>query len=247
MTGEINGASKEFFALRRFSELLKKELAELFSRFPAYLVIAIFIAIVSYSFTTILFFQRSVTVIHAVAQAANLLLLIIPLLTMRAFSKEREAGVLEILLSTPCSELEIVLAKYFAGLCFLSLIVFLCFCYPLTLSLIGYPDHGQILSSYLGLFLMSACLLAIGLCVASFFHHAVLAAVASFGIFIGFWLIDHAAYVVPIHTQSWIEHLSFDVHLSRFLTGAVFVSDMTFFIVLSIAAIVVAVARLSAR
>ena len=95
----------------RFKQLLCKERRELFIQFNAYVVIAVFLSIIAYTFTTVLFFQRDVSVVHAISQAANLLLLLIPLLTMRQFSKERDSGALSLLLSAGCREAEIFTAK----------------------------------------------------------------------------------------------------------------------------------------
>ncbi|MGR8947753.1 MAG: ABC transporter permease [Gammaproteobacteria bacterium] len=234
-------------SLSRFSALLDKELRALFLQFTGYLLIAIFFAIVAYSFTTVLFFQRSATTTHAIAQAANLMLIIVPIIVMRQFSSERSSGAFELLLSTPCSELEIILAKFTSALFLLSIMVVGCFLFPLTLSLFTSVDFGLALCGLFGLWLMAASLLALGICVASFIDNPLIVAVVSLGIFIGLWTADVTSYVLPIGWESVTTALSFDLRLSRFMSGSIHLSDVTYFALIIISALVISVHNLSSR
>ncbi|MFT5417028.1 MAG: ABC-2 type transport system permease protein, partial [Gammaproteobacteria bacterium] len=94
--------------------LLRKELAAIFLSPVAYAVIAMFIMLMSYTFCAQLFHSRSASLAPMLFQSATLLILTIPLLTMRQFAEERRNGTLELLLSTPVDDLAIVLAKFLA-------------------------------------------------------------------------------------------------------------------------------------
>ena len=236
-------SQRDYFSLRYFLVILRKELHEIFSSLTAYIVIGVFLAAVSYTFTSILFFQRSVTVIHALAQAANLLLLLVPVITMRQFSKEQENGTFELLMSTSIRELEIVLGKYMACLVLVVLMILLTLSFPLSLSLLGSPDYGAMLSAYLGLLLLGATFIAIGLCVASFVPNPLVAAIVSFGVLMALWMVEVANYVLPTRWQHLADSLSFDIHFSRFLAGAVYLSDCTFFALIIIGALLLTVQR----
>jgi ABC-2 type transport system permease protein len=237
------GEVEIMFSPRSFVLIFRKELHEMFSSLMAYVVIAIFLAAVSYTFTSILFFQRSVTVIHALAQAANLMLLLVPVITMRQFSKEQETGTFELLMSTSVSELEIVLAKYCACLILIFSMVILTLSFPLSLAILGSPDYGAIVSGYLGLFLLSAAFAAISLCVAAFIANPIVAAIVSFGLLLALWMIEVANYILPAAWQHLVDMLSFDIHYSRFLAGAVYLSDCTFFLLIIISALLICVQR----
>lgn len=235
------------FSLHYFRLILRKELHEIFSSLTAYVVVAVFLAAVSYTFTSILFFQRSVTVIHALAQAANLLLLLVPVITMRQFSKEQENGTFELLMSTSIREVEVVLAKYTACLVLVGAMILLTVSFPLSLSVLGSPDYGAMLSGYLGLFLLSATFTAIGLCVASFIANPIVAAIVSFGVLLALWMIEVANYVLPVAWQHVVDNISFDIHFSRFLAGAVYLSDCTYFILIILGALLLCVQRCACR
>ena len=235
------------FSGQRFWQLLRKEWQDHFSQLNAYVVMTVFLAIVGYSFTTVLFFQRSVSVTHAVSQAANLMILIIPLLTMRQFSKERDSGTLELLYSCGCSELELFAAKLLALTALVTVMIVLCLSYPLALAALGHPDFGLVASSYLGLWMMSVSLVALGLCVASFVATPLVAALVSLGLFVGLWMVDVASYLLPASLQAAATHLSLDTHLSRFLMGAIYLSDLTFFMLIIVFSLILGVARCSVR
>lgn len=235
------------FSGQRFWQLFRKEWRDNFSQLNAYVVMAVFLAIVGYSFTTVLFFQRSVSVTHAVAQAANLMILIVPLLTMRQFSKERDSGTLELLYSCGCTELELFTAKLLALTALITILICLCVSYPLALAALGQPDFGLVASSYLGLWMMGVSLLALGLCIASFIATPLVAALVTLGLFVGLWMVDVASYLLPASLQTAATQLSLDTHLSRFLMGAIYLSDLTFFLLIILASLILGVARCSVR
>src|SRR5687768_729852 len=94
--------------------LLAKETKALFASPIAYAVIAVFLLLMGYSFTAFLFLNKTSTFVHLFFQAAVLFLLMVPVLTMRQFAEERKTGTLELLLTAPVREIDIVLAKFLA-------------------------------------------------------------------------------------------------------------------------------------
>ena len=235
------------FSISRFKALLGKDLQVLFLQLTGYVLIAFFLAVVAYSFTTILFNQRSAATTYAIAQAANLLLIVVPILTMRQFSRERQAGVLELIFSTSCTELEFVLAKYFSTLCLVSVMVGSCVCFPLALMIFTEVDLGVAFCGLFGLWLMAAALVAIGLCVASLIDNPLVAGIISLAIFVALWTVDVASYLLPAAIQNGVASLSFDLRLSRFMTGAIHLSDITFYLLVIVGALMLSVSRMSSR
>jgi ABC-2 type transport system permease protein len=100
--------------MRILLTLLGKETKALFSSSIAYVVIAVFLLLMGYAFTAFLFLNRAATLVHIFFQAAVLFLLIVPVLTMRQFAEERKTGTLELLLTAPVREINLVLAKFLA-------------------------------------------------------------------------------------------------------------------------------------
>ena len=102
--------------MRILLTLLAKETKALFSSPIAYAVIAVFLLLMGYSFTAFLFLNKTSSLVHLFFQAAVLFLLIVPVLTMRQFAEERKTGTLELLLTAPVREIDIVLAKFLASM-----------------------------------------------------------------------------------------------------------------------------------
>ena len=145
-----------------FATLLGKEIRSLFYSPIAYVVIAVFLLLMGYTFTSILFLNKTATLIHVFFQAATLLLLLVPVITMRLFAEERRVGTLELLLTSPVREIEVVLAKYLASLLVVAVMLVLTLPYPITLEIFGEPAWGPVYSGYLGLILLGATLVASG-------------------------------------------------------------------------------------
>ena len=101
--------------MKGFLALTGKEMRALFLSPIAWALIAVFLFLMGYSFTMTLFGSRNATLVHIFFQAAALLLLIVPIVTMRAFAEERRNGTLELLLTAPIREGHLVLAKYLAA------------------------------------------------------------------------------------------------------------------------------------
>ena len=148
--------------MKLFGTLLHKEVLALFSSPIAYAVIAVYLLLVGYSFTASLFMTRMATLVHIFFQASVLLVLMIPILTMRQFSEERKSGTLELLLTAPVRESAIVLAKFGASLAVVLVMIALTFSYAIVLALYSQPDWGPIYSGYVGLIAMGAALTALG-------------------------------------------------------------------------------------
>jgi ABC-2 type transport system permease protein len=122
--------------------------------------------------------------------AAVILLLIVPLLTMRSIAEERRNRTLPLLFSAPVSMTEIVLGKYLGVLLFLLIVVALTALMPLSLLVGGTLDFGLLGSALLGLTLTLASFAAVGIFMSTWTQHPAVAAVAGFGVLVLFWIAD---------------------------------------------------------
>lgn len=213
----------------------------------AYAVVAMFMTLMAYTFCAQLFLAKSASLVTSLFQAAMLLILTIPLLTMRQFAEERRNGTLELLLSTPVDDLSIVLAKFFANLSVIVALLALLLAFPITLALVAEPDWGPILSAYIGLLLFSSALTAIGLAISAFTSNQLVAAVASLGIFLMLWMAEVLGVFLPAPLDEIALGLSLDGRFAPFATGAVYLSDFGFFLSLTMIGILGCVSGLSRR
>jgi ABC-2 type transport system permease protein len=227
--------------------LLAKETKALFSSPIAYAVIAVFLLLMGYSFTAFLFLNKTSSLVHLFFQAAVLFLLIVPVLTMRQFAEERKTGTLELLLTAPVREIDIVLAKFLASMAVTVSMLALTLTYAGVLQAYGEPDWGPIYSGYLGLVLFTAALVALGLTVSALTANQIVAAVVSLGLFLVLWMIDSLGSLLPYPFDNMVLSISLLAHFTPFATGAMYLSDVGFFVSLSLLGLFLSVRALARR
>jgi ABC-2 type transport system permease protein len=115
-----------------------------------------------------------------------------PALTMRLFAEEEKLGTLELLLTSPVRDVEVVLGKYFAALGMFIIMNGITFYYPLLLAWFGHPDWGPIFSGYLGLILIGAVFISIGLFTSSLTSNQILAYALGSIFILALWFIGYA-------------------------------------------------------
>ena len=230
-----------------FSALVDKEVRTLFQAPIAWIVIGVFLGLMGYSFTLTLFNNRYATLVHIFFQVAGLLLLIVPIITMRLVAEERRAGTLELLLTAPVKELHVVLAKYLAGMAVVLLMIGLTAAYAVVLGLYGTPEWGPIYSGYLGLALLASTLVSLGLAVSALTSNQVIAAIVTIGVSFLLWMVDTLAGMLPDALERVVISLSLLARFTPFATGAMYASDAGFFISTTLLALFIAMRALARR
>jgi ABC-2 type transport system permease protein len=159
-----------------------------------------------------------------------LLLLVVPLFTMRAFAEEKKLGTDELILTSPVAVHEVVLGKFFAALAFYGLLLLLTFHFPAILYKIGNPDTGRLLASYVGLLLMGATFIAVGIFASSLTSNQVVAAVISFAVLLLFWITGWLAEGVGEPFNKVLQYVSMTEHFEGFSEGLVKLPDVLFYV-----------------
>lgn len=227
--------------------LATKEIRALFVSPIAYAVIAVFLVLNGYTFAVTLFLTKQATLAHIFFQAAMQMVLLVPLITMRQFAEERRSGTLELLLTSPVRESDVVLAKFAASMSMVLVMIALTGVYALILGAFGRPDWGPVYGGYLGLALLAAALIAIGLAISALTTNQIVAAVASLGLFGLLWAIDAWAALLPHPVDNWILGLSLLARFTPFAVGAMYASDAGFFLVLTLLGLFLTVRALVRR
>jgi ABC-2 type transport system permease protein len=233
--------------MREFAILWRKELMTLFSSPIAYAVIAAFLLIMGYSFTLTLFVAHATTLVPLFFQMFVLFLLTAPIITMRLLAEERKLRTLEVLLTAPVSEAQVVLAKFTASLSLFLLMLALSLAYPAVLALYGDPDWGPIYSGYVGLVLLAAALVATGLLASALARNQIIAAVLSLSLFLLLWIIDDFGYLLPEPFDTLIVNLSLSGHFKPFATGSLYLSDAAFYVSAALLSLFLSVRALAWR
>jgi ABC-2 type transport system permease protein len=233
--------------MKAFVALLKKEEMALFTSPIAYVVMSVFLVIMGYTFTLTLFLTHVPTLVHLFLQIYVLFLLTVPIITMRLVAEERRLRTLEMLLTSPLTEVSVILAKFLASVSLIVVMLLLSYTYALALAVLGAPDWGPIYSGYVGLFLLGAALVAIGLMTSSMVSNQIIAALLSLSIFLLLWIIDHLGWLLPDPFNAFVVNLSLLVHFRPFATGSLFLSDAGYFLSVTLLGLFISVRALAWR
>jgi gliding motility-associated transport system permease protein len=175
---------------------------------------------------------------------ALILLLVVPLLTMRLISEERRNRTLSLLLSAPISITEIVLGKYLGVLLFLLILLALLALMPLSLLIGGNLDYGLFLSGFLGLALLLASFASVGLYMSTLTQHPTVAAIATFGALLLFWVLDWTGQGTS--GGNVLAYLSLFDHYKPFLDGLFDTTDAAYHMLMITTFLVLSVRHLDA-
>jgi ABC-2 type transport system permease protein len=171
---------------------------------------------------------------------ALLLMMLVPMLTMRLIAEERRNQTFTLLLSAPLSGLHIVLGKFVGLLAFLVVLMSSVVLMLYSLAFGTALDHGLLLSNILGLFLLTASYVALGLYISALTTQPVIAAIGTLAVLVGLWLADISATAEdsPWHSISPLNHFQ------NFNNGLLDSSDAAFFVIFTAAFLLLAMKRL---
>ena len=175
--------------------------------------------------------------------AAVILLLITPLLTMRVISDERRNKTISLLFSAPISITEIVLGKFLAIFAFLLIILACISLMPLSLLTVGTLDLGKFSACLLAMALLMASFNALGLYMSAISSQPTVAAISSFGALLLLWIIDWAGSNSG-NTSSLLEYISIMRHFENLLRGLINTADLLYFVLFIAAFLILSIRRL---
>ena len=235
--------------------VLKKELKYYAASPLVYAAGAMFLGLAGYFFYTnlimLLLLQGSEIDVNlwefTISDIRFLVMLLIPVFSMRMLSEEKRLGTIELLCTAPLNEWDIVLGKYFAGMCIISMLVCTTFLFPFLFSIFYPLDHGQLYGAYLGLMLMCCALMAAGIFWSSVTESQIVAAVATLGFTFLFWFMDQYDGLDRVSGQLSLALLSLQKHFYDFNRGVVTLRDTVYFAGFTILFIVLAVESLKQR
>jgi len=229
--------------------IAKRDLGSFFNSPIFYVVTTVFLIIYSFIFFNILNFFSFQSLQSGQAQAMGMklslnemviepslqnmsviLLMIIPVITMRSFADEKKMKTFRLLLSSPVPLREIVFGKFLACMIVLTVMVLISSYSVGFLFLLGSPEIGPIVTGYLGVLLMAGCYVSVGVFASSLTDNQIVAAVLTFGFSLFMWVIGWGAQAVGATTGQVLQFLSIVDHLDRFLKGMVDTSDLVYFL-----------------
>ncbi len=121
---------------------------------------------------------------------AVIILFVMPMITMRTYSEEKRSGTIELLLTSPVTDLEIIIGKFIGALALYAAMLLVTMLYMLILFKIGNPEWRPLVAGYLGLLLMGGCFLSTGLFISSLTKNQIVAGFLTFATFLMLWIIN---------------------------------------------------------
>jgi len=234
----------------KMAAIYKRELFYFFNSIIAYVVITVFALLAGYFFSArmALFNLLSMQSSYPIRQLSladivvrplfdnmsTIMLLILPLLTMRLLSEERKSGTAELLFTYPISDWDVILGKFFATLTVFATMLALTLLYPIILVKYASPEPGVFFTCYLGLFLMGTSFIAMGLFFSCLGENQIVAGVSTFGFGLIFLIIGWVAPFVSSSVGTVINQISIRFHFQNFSIGIIDSNDIVYYLLFSI-------------
>jgi len=158
------------------------------------------------------------------------LLLVLPMITMALFSEEKKRGTMELLLTAPVTDLQVVLGKFLAASVFYLILLATTLVELAILFAYSQPAKGPILSAYLGIALYGLAIIAIGMFISTLTDSQVISVILTFGVLMVLWLIDAVARSAAPTTKAVLSYLSILEHTNDFLQGVISTSHIIFYL-----------------
>ncbi len=223
--------------MRNVWTIAKREFNMYFVSPVAYAVTLVFLLVLSVFFMISLY--GGVTFGQAPDPSATfqpfviLMLFAAPAITMRLMAEEQRAGTIELLLTAPVRDWELVVGKWLAAFGFVGLIIIITGAYPLILQQYTIPglDQGALQGLFAGMFLMVAAMLAVGVFASTLFSNQIAAFFTTWGILLVLWVMGGLLQTSTGWWAEFLNYLVFSRHYSdNFLSGAADLSDIVYFV-----------------
>jgi ABC-2 type transport system permease protein len=227
--------------------IAQKELKSYFSSPIAYIVIGLFALVYGYFYAVMLqyFVRASMQMQMGGQQALNInqdmlrpvvqnmtvvMLFLLPMITMRTYSEEKRSGTIELLLTSPLTDFQIIMGKFLGAMGLYAAMLIATLPHMAVLFVYGNPEWKPLATSYLGLLLMGGCFISLGLFISSLTKNQIVAAAITFSTFLLLWVISW----IGSFSTGWITdttaYLSIIEHLDDFTKGVIDTSHLIYYV-----------------
>ena len=216
--------------MARTLTIAKREFIGYFNSPAAYIVICLFLVVMGVFFWNPFFLINRVSVRSMFDLMSILLLPTAPAMTMGLLAEEKRTGTIELLLTMPLRDTEVVIGKFLGALGLLCVLLLLTLPYPISAGTLGTLDWGPVLTAYLAVLLQGAAMLAIGLLASSWTENQLIAFFTGGMICFAFWIMGRFLPFVPLGVANVLEWFWFDYHYDNMLRGVIDSRDVLFFL-----------------
>ncbi|HVC19949.1 MAG TPA: ABC transporter permease subunit [Vicinamibacterales bacterium] len=236
--------------MRNVLAIARKELRSYFTSPIGFVVIGLFALLFGYFYVAILsFFVRESMQAGQFAmggpQTVNvdeqmirplllntsvLVLFIMPMITMRTYSEEKRSGTIELLLTSPVTDFQIIMGKFIGAMALYALMLLVTFIHIALLFVYGNPQWQTVACGYLGLLLLGGSFISVGLFISSLTRNQIVAGMITFAVFLLFWVIDWIGSFSGPTVAAITNYLSITQHFDDFSKGVLDLSHLVFYL-----------------
>jgi ABC-2 type transport system permease protein len=233
--------------MRNVLAIAGKEVRSYFTSPIAYIVIGFFALLFGYFFLALLsYFERqSMQMMMQGGMTMNInqmmigpllmnvsviMLFTLPMVTMRTYAEEKRSGTMELLLTSPVTDWQIILGKFAGAMVLLCAMLAVTVIHTGILFLYGNPEWKPIVTGYLGMLLMGGCFVALGLFISSVTKNQIVAGMVTFAVFLMFWVINWMGSFVGPTWQAVLGHMSITDHFDDFAKGVIDTKHLVYYL-----------------
>ncbi len=216
--------------------LARKELHAYFDSPVAYVVLILFLGITGWFFSNALFLENTASLRSVFEIVPFLFLFFVPALTMSTFAEERRSGTLELLLTLPVRDWQVIVGKLSAVAVLLGVAIGCTLVHAVAVASIGDLDFGAAVGGYLGLMLLGITYAAVGILASSITRNQIVAFIVGFGIIFALFLVDKVTAYVPGSLAGVLQYIGADFHYRNLLRGVIDTRDALYYVTVTLLA-----------
>jgi gliding motility-associated transport system permease protein len=235
-------------SVRNVLAITEKELRSYFASPIAYIIIGLFSLLFGYFFYVylMLFVRQSEQMMqfggggsanvnqqmirYVLLNVSVILLFLMPVITMRTYSEEKRSGTIELLLTSPVTDVQIILGKFLGAMGLYAAMLLVTMVYMSILFFIGNPEWRPVVAGYIGLLLMGGCFISVGLLISSLTKNQIVAGAITFAVFLMLWVVNWMADQAGPITRQILTTLSITDHFDDFARGIIDTKHLVYYI-----------------
>jgi ABC-2 type transport system permease protein len=218
--------------MREVFVILQKELKSYFLSPIAYIFIIVFLAITNFLFFQTFFVNNQAEMRGYFEFLPYIFLIFVPAITMRSWAEEKRNKTIELLLTLPLKDTQIVAGKFLAALSFLTVTLACSLTVPITIAILGNPDTGVIIGSYIGAILLGAAYISIGMWVSSLTENQIIALIGGVVVILLLLLVGHPLVLIfaPSEMVGFLSFLGLSTHFESICRGIIDSRDVIYYL-----------------
>jgi ABC-2 type transport system permease protein len=225
----------------------KREIRTYFNSPVAYIVVTVFTIVFGFFFFNNLFVEKQADMRGFFSLAPLMFCFFAPAITMRLLAEEKGSGTIELLITMPVRDWEVVVGKWLAAMALLLTTLLLTLVFAITVAKLGPLDKGPAFGGYLGLLLMGGSYVAIGVMASSLTRNQVVSLIVAFGICFALFLLGKVLPFIPEKIQPLVAFLSTDTHFENVSRGVIDSRDVIYYLSVIVVTLLIATTSLESR